>query len=159
MNVSNGRNKPLDEHAAGHRMWLGPLTVLVAMVATVALALYQFVPPAVVSADAPAEEFSAERAMAHLEVIARKPHPVGSPENARVRDYLIQEISAMGLRPQVQKTTVFESAPDEADATTVKNILVRIEGKAPTNRAVLITAHYDSVVTGPGAGDNGMSVA
>jgi hypothetical protein len=159
MNVSNGRNKPLDEHAAGHRMWLGALTVLVSMVATVALALYQFVPPAVVSADAPAKEFSAERAMAHLEVIARKPHPVGSPENARVRDYLIQEISAMGLRPQVQKTTVFESAPDEADATTVKNILVRIEGKAPTNRAVLITAHYDSVVTGPGAGDNGMSVA
>ena len=159
MNVSNGRNKPLDEHAAGHRVWLGALTVLVAMVATVALALYQFVPPAVVSADAPAKEFSAERAMAHLEVIARKPHPVGSPENARVRDYLIQEISAMGLRPQVQKTTVFESVPDEADATTVKNILVRIEGKAPTNRAVLITAHYDSVVTGPGAGDNGMSVA
>jgi hypothetical protein len=138
---------------------LGALTVLVAMVATVALALYQFVPPAVVSADAPAKEFSAERAMAHLEVIARKPHPVGSPENARVRDYLIQEISAMGLRPQVQKTTVFESVPDEADVTTVKNILVRIEGKAPTNRAVLITAHYDSVVTGPGAGDNGMSVA
>src|SRR5215207_2128667 len=84
MNVSNGRNEPLDEHAAGHRMWLGALTVLVAMVATVALALYQFVPPAVVPADAPAKEFSAERAMTHLEVIARKPHPVGSPANARV---------------------------------------------------------------------------
>jgi hypothetical protein len=41
----------------------------------------------------------------------------------------------------------------------VKNILVRIDGTAPTSRAVVITAHYDSVVTGPGAGDDGMSVA
>jgi len=129
------------------------------MVATVAVALYQFVLPAVVSADAPAKEFSAERAMPRLRAIAREPHPVGSPENARVSDYLIQQISSMGLRPQVQKATIFESVPHEADATTVKNILVRIEGKAPTSRAVLITAHYDSVVTGPGGGDNGMSVA
>ena len=95
MNISNGRSKPLDEHAAGHRMWLWTLTVLLAMVATISLALYQFVPPAVVPADAPKTEFSAERAMAHLQVIAREPHPVGSPENARVRDYLKGQISAM----------------------------------------------------------------
>jgi hypothetical protein len=79
--------------------------MLLVMASMVALALYQFVPPAVVPADAPAKEFSAERAMAHLEVIAREPHPVGSPENARVRDYLVRQISAMGLRPEVQKTT------------------------------------------------------
>jgi hypothetical protein len=138
---------------------LGALAVLLTIAATIALALYQFVPPEVVPAEAPKTEFSAERALAHLEVIAREPHPVGSPENARVRDYLIQGISATGLRPQVQKTTVFPSAPDDAEATTVENVLVRIEGTEPTSRAILVTAHYDSVVTGPGAGDNGMSVA
>ena len=165
MKVSTGRsrpldepatNEPLDERAAGHRGWLEALTVLLAITAAVALALYQFVPAAVVPVDASAKEFSAERAMPHLGVIAREPHPVGSPENARVRDYLIQQVSATGLRPEVQKTTVFE--PDKADATTVENVLVRIEGTEPS-RAVLITAHYDSVVNGPGAGDNGMSVA
>jgi hypothetical protein len=135
------------------------LILLLAIAATVTLALYQFVLAAVVPADAPKTEFSAERAMPHLRAIAREPHPVGSPENARVRNYLIEQISAMGLRPQVQKATVFESVPDEADATTVKNILVRIEGTEPRSRAVLITAHYDSVPTGPGAGDDGMSVA
>jgi hypothetical protein len=153
------RGKPLGNHAVGGRSWLGGLTMLLAIAATLALALYQFVPPTVVPAGAPATEFSAERAMAHLEVIAREPHPVGSPENARVRDYLIHEISAMGLRPQVQKTTVFPSGPDDAAAVKVENILIRIEGTEPASRAVLITAHYDSVVTGPGAGDNGMSVA
>src|SRR5215208_4292357 len=153
------RGKPLGNHAVGGRSWLGALTMLLAIAATLALALYQFVPPTVVPAGAPATEFSAERAMAHLEVIAREPHPVGSPENARVRDYLIHEISAMGLRPQVQKTTVFPSGPDDAAAVKVENILIRIEGTEPASRVVLITAHYDSVVTGPGAGDNGMSVA
>jgi hypothetical protein len=138
---------------------LGALTVLLVIAATIALALYQFVPPAVVSSDAPATEFSAQRAMPHLRAIAREPHPVGSPENARVSDYLIGQISDMGLRPRVQKTTVFPSEPDDADATMVENILVRIKGTQPMSQAVLITAHYDSVVTGPGAGDNGMSVA
>jgi hypothetical protein len=105
MRVSTDRSKPRAEPVAGRRSWLGALTMLLVMASMVALALYQFVPPAVVPADAPAKEFSAERAMAHLEVIAREPHPVGSPENARVRDYLVRQISAMGLRPEVQKTT------------------------------------------------------
>ena len=49
--------------------------------------------------------------------------------------------------------------PDEAGkATKVENILVRIEGTQPS-QAVLITAHYDSVPSAPGAGDNGMAVA
>jgi hypothetical protein len=134
--------------------------MLLAMAATVALALYQFVPPAVVPASAPPTEFSAERALAHLGVIAREPHPVGSLENARVRDYLLERLRKMGLGPEVQKTVVFWSNPDEAGrATKVENILVRIEGTEPKNQAVLITAHYDSVPSGPGAGDNGMSVA
>jgi hypothetical protein len=152
------RNKPFDERADGHRSWPLALAVFLTIAATIALALHQFVPPAVVPAGAPAKEFSAERAMAHLEVIAREPHPVGSPENARVRDYLMEQLSALGLRPQVQETTVFPTAPDDAEAITVENVLVRIEGTSPS-RAVLVTAHYDSVVTGPGAGDNGMAVA
>jgi hypothetical protein len=152
-----GRSQPLDQHTPRRLAWLGALTVLLVIAATMALALYQFVPPAVVPSEAPATEFSAQRAMPHLRAIAREPHPVGSSENARVRDYLIEQISDMGLRPEVQKTAVFE--PDEADATTVKNVLVRVVGTQPTSRAVLVTAHYDSVVTGPGAGDNGMSVA
>lgn len=155
-------NLPTGEPAAGRWGLLGAFVVLLAIVGAVALALYQFVPSAAVPADAPETEFSAGRAMTHLEAIAREPHPIGSPENARVRDYLIADISAMGLEPEVQKTTVFAPEPGDASAATVENILVRIEGTgsgAEPGRAVLLTAHYDSVVAGPGAGDNGMSVA
>ena len=158
MKISTDRSKPLDERAAGRGAWLGVLTVLLAIAAAVALALQQFVPPAIVPADTPPTRFSAGHAMPHLEVIAREPHPVGSAANARVRAYLIGEISATGLRPEVQKATIFPTEPDDAEAITVENIIVRIEGTQP-GRSVLVTAHYDSVVTGPGAGDNGMSVA
>jgi len=51
------------------------------------VALSNLVPPTVVPAPAPVTDFSAERAMKHLKVIARDPHPTGSIENARVRDY------------------------------------------------------------------------
>jgi len=40
-------------------------------------------PPAVVPASAPTGEFSAERAMTHLKVIARNPHPVGTVDGTR----------------------------------------------------------------------------
>jgi hypothetical protein len=41
-------------------------------------ALSYLVPPAVVPESAPATDFSAERAIEHLKVIAREPHPAGS---------------------------------------------------------------------------------
>ena len=52
--------------------------------------------------DAPAAAFSAARAMTDIEQIARAPHPVGSPEHARVRAYLIARMTQLGLSPQEQ---------------------------------------------------------
>jgi hypothetical protein len=40
-------------------------------------------------ASAPGSDFSAERAIEHLKVIAHEPHPTGSIANALVRDNLI----------------------------------------------------------------------
>src|SRR5204862_534206 len=61
--------------------------------------------PPVVPASAPAGEFSGERAFRHVEVIARRPHPRGSPANATVRDYLLGELRALGWEPAVQRVT------------------------------------------------------
>ncbi len=62
-------------------------------------------PPSPLPADAPSTDFSAGRAMQDLEVIAREPHPMGVfPSHAEVRDYLLDEIRALGLEPQVQDT-------------------------------------------------------
>ena len=124
------------------------------------LGIYQLNPPAATSESASLSEFSTARAMKHLEVIAQKPHPMGSPEHAKVRDYLLQELTALDLNPQVQKTTVVnprEDAPIEAG--TVQNIVVRLAGIAANPKAVLLVAHYDSVPNSPGASDDGVAVA
>jgi hypothetical protein len=94
--------------------------------------------------------------MPHLRLIAREPRPVGSPANARVRDYLLAELTALGLRPEVQRATIFRS--DDGVIAPIENVLVRLPGTAST-RAVLIVGHYDSVVGAPGVGDNGIAVA
>jgi hypothetical protein len=123
-------------------------------------ALSYLVLPAVVPASAPATDFSAERAIEHLKVIAREPHPTGSIANARVRDYLVEQLKQEGLEPQIQRTGVaslMEDFPGPYGAGTVENILARLKGSNSTG-AVLLMAHYDSVAPAPGATDDGSGV-
>jgi hypothetical protein len=129
--------------------------LLVVMLAAIVLGLAPLsVSPPVVPATAPAADFSAERALRDLAVVAATPHPIGSPANAAVRDYLIGQIRALGLEPEVQEATIARADPSGARAQVVKteNILVRLPGTASTG-AVLVSGHYDSVPTSPGAAD------
>ena len=66
----------------------------VVVAAFVVVGIFSVVPPAAVSSDAPATEFSAARAVAHIEVIAREPHPMGSTAIAEVRDYIVDIVRA-----------------------------------------------------------------
>src|SRR5688572_29387156 len=79
--------------------WL--VRILLAAIAFVAFALRA--PPEPVPASAPLEEFSAERAMAHLEVIAAAPRPVGSDHHRAVRDLLVTTFGALELETSVQR--------------------------------------------------------
>lgn len=104
------------------------------------------IPPHAVSADAPATSFSAERAMVDLAVIAKEPHGAGSDAQARVREYIVAQVAALGLTAEIQA-----SGP-------LSNILVRLPGTDSTG-TVLVTGHYDSHPPAPGAGDDSISVA
>ena len=119
-------------------------------------------PRGVVPASAPATEFSAERAMQQVREIARAPHPAGSAEHARVRDYLLAQLDALGLHPALQKTTSVLAA--YSVAATVENIVALKPGRGSSKEtgaghAVLLSAHYDSVPPAPGAGDDAAGVA
>jgi hypothetical protein len=114
-------------------------------------------PPVAVPASASGTAFSAERAMKHVLAIARRPHPIGSAEHDRVRDYLISQLSILGLDPQVQHATGVGTRYPEAGI--VQNILARIPGSQNGGRALLLVAHYDSVEAGPGAADDGAGTA
>ena len=79
---------------------------------------------------APADVFSGARALQDLAVVAAQPHPIGSPANGAVRDYLLAEIAKLGLEGQVQRTTVSEISPlaGIAQVTPVENVVVRLPG-------------------------------
>jgi hypothetical protein len=124
------------------------------------LAFRSLVPPAAVPPFAPASDFSAERAFKHLEFIAREPHPTGSIANSRVREYLVDQLKSLGLEPQIQKAvaaTSFDIGGAPYGSGLVHNVTARVTGKNSTG-VVVFMAHYDSVATGPGAGDNGSGV-
>src|SRR3954454_20353828 len=61
--------------------------------------------PQPLGTDAPQNQFSAERAFAHVEVIAKEPHPAGSAANARVREYIEARLENLGLTVQTQSFT------------------------------------------------------
>lgn len=138
------------------RVLIGVIT-FVLLACLVLLSAYQLQPPDPVPVGASLTEFSSQRALQHLPRIARSPHPMGSPENARVRDYLVGRLADMGLDPQVQTASVSHFLGGRRLSGTPSNILVRIKGTANT-RAILLSAHYDSVAGAPGAADNGAGV-
>jgi len=143
---------------SGRNPYIGLVSLL--FVATLSfLALYSGRSPAAAPASAPSPEFSSERAMKHLQIIGRKPHPIGSAEHGVVRDYILDQLRGLGLSPEVQKAAIV-SQPDSMPviAGTTENIIARIKG-ADNTKAVMITGHYDSVSTGPGASDDGSAVA
>ncbi|MEU6022364.1 M28 family peptidase [Micromonospora sp. NPDC047134] len=145
------------------RRGLAALAALVALAAVGTLALLDIRPPTPRPTDAPAEEFSAGRAYAHLAVVAGGPHVAGSPANDEVRAYLEAELRKLGLTPEVQDTVAEEAgqlsgAAAGATLARVRNVVARLPGTDPTG-TVFLVAHYDAVQTGPGGNDNGAGVA
>jgi Peptidase family M28 len=126
------------------------------LLASTACVLLKKHPLAPLSGNAPATEFSGERAMLHLWNFAQRPHPVGSAEHDRARDYLVNALTRLGLPPEIQRTTGVTACYMVAGA--VENIVARLKGSAGSSGAVLLSAHYDSVPAGPGAGDDGSGV-
>ena len=130
----------------------------IALLALCALAVVRTSrPPRPVAATAPDTVFSAERAMRHVEEIAVRPHALGMPDHDRVRDYIVAQLTAIGLHPQVQATTAVGTRYQEAGR--VQNILASIPGSDPNGKAVLLMAHYDGVEAGPAASDDGAGSA
>src|SRR5262245_10585191 len=123
--------------------------ILLVLLVGTALSVFGRRLPEAAGLDAPTESFSAARAGLLLEHIARLPHPVGSGEHACVRERVIEAIVQLGL------TCVAQSG--RTDGIPLTNVTARIPGIAPTG-TVLCLAHYDSVPTGPGAGDDGVGV-
>lgn len=150
MSLSQART-PLDvRHAV-----LGLLVLVVAGI----VSLRATRPPAPLAADAPAEVFSASRAMIHVTELAAAPRPAGTAAHAAAREKLLAELGELGLRPQVQRATVAGVRGGRfVSAAVVENVVARLPGRE-AGPAVLLLAHYDSRPTTEGAADDASGTA
>lgn len=130
------------------------IAAVVLMVFMAWLAHWLSLPPRPVSSDAPPEAFSAERAMKHIEVIAREVHPSGSKENEKVFAYICEQLEAMDI-PYVVYTPL---RTGDHELVFTRTIIARIEGTDNT-KAFAIDAHFDSTPYGPGAADDAAGCA
>jgi hypothetical protein len=102
--------------------------------------------------------FSTDRALLHLKKISEKPHYVGTSEHTHVRNYLVGELSKMGLKVEIQEQEVLN--PKWNAACKTFNVLTRIEGSNSEGKALLLLTHYDSAPHSKslGASDAGSGV-
>jgi hypothetical protein len=119
--------------------------------------------PAPLSASAPALQFSAGRAFTDVQQIGVKPHPSGTVEHDRVRDYLLGRCKAMGLETRIQAgeavTHSFYPQSVYIEGGDDQNVVCVLPGRDRTLPAVAVMAHYDTVPGSPGAADNSANVA
>jgi hypothetical protein len=106
---------------------------------------------------APPQEFSAERAITTLHTILQGdlPHPVGSLDHEEVRQRIVTQLRGLGYEPAVQQTFTCNG---NAACAPVANIMARLPGDVRAE-TLMVTAHYDSVVAGPGVTDDGVGFA
>jgi hypothetical protein len=123
------------------------LLILVLLVCVALLTIMQTLPPSSLPKNAPAEEFSAERAMRHIQAIAIQPRLTGTQAFETATNYVQTELNEIGLEVETQRVG------------TLLNTLAWIEGTNPSSGIVLLTAHLDSVAENPGASDDGSGVA
>lgn len=137
------------------------LWLILALLAGAGLAWLAAAEPHPTPANAPARSFSSARAMTDIRVIAARPHPVGSPENRQVRDYLTARMRGLGLETRLQRDASF-AVRDGGTAVVgadVENLIGVLPGRDRAAPALALMAHYDSAPGSPGAGDDAAGVA
>jgi hypothetical protein len=81
--------------------------------------------------------------------------PIGTPENLRARQYIVDQLRLFGYDVRVQETDA--RRPDFGATAHVANIIA-VKAGAEKN-AIALVSHYDSHPAAPGAADDGLGVA
>lgn len=101
--------------------------------------------------------FSVENARAHVQMLAGTigSRPIGTPANARARDYVIDQLRLFGYDVRVQKVDARRA--EFGYTARVANIIAVKAG--PDRNAIALISHYDSVPEAPGGSDDGLGVS
>lgn len=122
---------------------------LLTLLTTAALAL------AACSREAP--RFSLENARAHVSMLADTigSRPIGSPQNAAARAYIVDQLRLYGYDVRVQEVDARRT--DLGRTAHVANIVAMKAGSV--RDAIGLVSHYDSSPDSPGAADDALGVA
>ncbi|WP_395793455.1 M20/M25/M40 family metallo-hydrolase [Aquimonas sp.] len=134
--------------------WLAVLGFPIALLACILLAGRVDLP-----SDQSTDGYSTARVLDKLGTIAAVPHPIGTPANHAVRDYLVGELRAAGFEVEVQRAEVVSRLIDGTLAGTVENIIGVRKGLRGGGHALMLASHYDAHGHSPGAADAGSGVA
>ena len=101
--------------------------------------------------------FSLENARAHVQMLAGTigSRPIGTPANARARQYVIDQLRLFGYDVRVQE--VEARRPEVGYTARVANVIAVKAG--PDRNAIALVSHYDSAPEAPGGSDDGLGVA
>ena len=87
-----------------------------------------------------AGQFSGQRAYVDVQAIAASPHPLGSADHDRVRDFIVSRFTALGLQVRIQYGHAFEREADGDEAYfeggEVQNIVAVLPGTSGATPAV-----------------------
>jgi len=140
---------------------------LIALVIAAILAFSFVRPPAPVGVDYDLSDFSSGRAMQDVRIIAAEPHPTGTAENAKVREYLKDRLSQLGLTVEEHKSQISGRplkrlnrwSGQNKTSQDIFNITGILPGSDRTQPALLLMAHHDTVWDSPGASDDTIGMA
>src|SRR5947208_9292715 len=90
------------------------------------LAIAELKAPDAVPATASQTEFAAERALTHVRTMAAAPHPIGSSANNAVREYLLAQLSALGMNPQVFRAIGIYNGSRSVIAGDTRDLVCRL---------------------------------
>ncbi|CAN5768942.1 hypothetical protein BH18ACI5_BH18ACI5_22270 [soil metagenome] len=113
--------------------------------------------PALAGCSRSAGPFSEQNARAHVEMLAGAigSRPAGTPQSARARDYVVDQLTLYGYEVRVQDTDA--RRPDAGLTARVSNVIATLAGER--REAIGILSHYDSSPESPGGSDDGFGVA
>ena len=135
------------------------LPIVVAL--AIAIALISRLPP---SGDG-GSGYSLLEANKTLNAIAREPRPVGSPGNAKAREWLAARFAGLGLEVERQSGIGVRQAnfdvrrKGSVSVSSYENIIAVLPGRDREAKAIALMAHVDSAPWANGASDDAAGIA
>ncbi|WJG10817.1 M20/M25/M40 family metallo-hydrolase [Aliiglaciecola sp. LCG003] len=136
------------------------LILTLIIIATLLLSWQSQIPSQDASFNIGGSQFSSDNAQRHIQTTAQHPHYSGSAQHEQVRQYIVEQLTKLGLDVQIQSALSINS--NYPVAAQVLNIVARIPAQPNSNseHALALISHYDSsLASSLGASDAGSGVA